>query len=196
MYRSHGVIQVEAVMLAMNWLYGKFVQNRSFVNGLVNPRHPTSFHDYPNLSNPDTKSHPSIQSTMWKWAQGAYLPNCIQNNWHFRIASVAGTAEPIYGPEAFQSVLARTKDQNPVSEPTAEDYEWTLPEQSHVETSTFYITAETGHAVMCQIIHSKVKYVTLLFSILIAVRSMSLHSLLVGSGILPRRAIRLGHQQI
>lgn len=75
-----------------------------------------------------------------------------------RIASVAGTAEPEYGPEAFQSVIARSKGKNPVSELTPEDYEWTLPEQSHVETSTFYITAETGHAVMCQIIHSKVKY--------------------------------------
>ena len=74
-----------------------------------------------------------------------------------RIASVAGTAEPEYGSEAFQSVLSRTKDKNPVSDLTTEDYEWTLPEQSHVETSTFYITAETGHAVMCQIIHSKVK---------------------------------------
>ena len=71
---------------------------------------------------------------------------------------MAGTAEPIYGPEAFESVVARTKDKNPVSDLTPEDYEWTLPEQSHVETSTFYITAETGHAVMCQIIHSKVKY--------------------------------------
>ena len=75
-----------------------------------------------------------------------------------RIASVAGTAEPEYGPEAFQSVIARSKGKNPVSELTPEDYEWTLPEQSHVETSTFYITADTGHAVMCQIIHSKVKY--------------------------------------
>ena len=75
-----------------------------------------------------------------------------------RIASVAGTAEPVYGPEAFESVIARTKDKNPVSDLTPEDYEWTLPEQSHVETSTFYITADSGHAVMCQIIHSKVKY--------------------------------------
>ena len=74
-----------------------------------------------------------------------------------RLASVAGTAEPVYGPEAFQSVLARSKDKNPVSELAAEDYEWTLPTQSHVETSTFYITAETGHQIMCQIIHSKVK---------------------------------------
>src|SRR5208282_3101891 len=73
---------------------------------------------------------------------------------------VAGTAEPFYGPEAFQSVLARTKDKNPVSDLTTEDYEWILPEQSHVETSTFYITTDTGHAVMCQIIHSKVKYFT------------------------------------
>ena len=71
---------------------------------------------------------------------------------------MAGTAEPIYGPEAFESVVARTKDKNPVSDLTPEDYEWTLPEQSHVETSTFYITADSGHAVMCQIIHSKVKY--------------------------------------
>jgi len=78
----------------------------------------------------------------------------------YSIASVAGTAEPEYGPEAFQSVITRTKDQNPVGELTPEDYQWTLPEQSHVETSTFYVTAESGHAIMCQIIHSKVKYET------------------------------------
>lgn len=77
------------------------------------------------------------------------------------LSSVAGTAEPVYGPEAFQSVLARTKDKNPVSELSPEDYEWTLPKSAHVETSTFYITAETGHAIMCQIIHSKVKFVPL-----------------------------------
>jgi hypothetical protein len=75
-----------------------------------------------------------------------------------RIASVAGTAEPVYGPEAFQSVIDRTKDKNPVSELSEGDYKWILPEASHVETATFYITAESGHAVMCQIIHSKVKY--------------------------------------
>ena len=75
----------------------------------------------------------------------------------YRIASVAGTAEPVYGPEAFQSVIARSKDNIPVCDLSPEDYEWTLPEQSHVETATFYITAESGHSVMCQIIHSKVK---------------------------------------
>ena len=57
---------------------GKFVEHCSFVNGVVNPRHPTSFHDYPNLSNPDIESHSSIQSTMWKWAQGAYLPTSFK----------------------------------------------------------------------------------------------------------------------
>jgi len=76
----------------------------------------------------------------------------------FSIASVAGTAEPVYN-DAFQSVITRVGDKNPVSDLTPEDYEWTLPDVSHVETSTFYITAETGHAVTCQIIHSKVKYV-------------------------------------
>lgn len=76
---------------------------------------------------------------------------------YFRIASVAGTAEPVYGQEAFQSVITRTKDRNPVSEVTPEDYSWSLPDQSHVETSTFYINTESGHHVMSQIIHSKVK---------------------------------------
>ena len=95
---------------------------------------------------------------MWKWAQGAYHTHSRLKLIVQRIASVAGTAEPEYGLDAFQSVIARTKDQNPVSELTAEDYQWTLPDQSHVETSTFYVTADSGHAIMCQIIHSKVKY--------------------------------------
>ena len=101
----------------------------------------------------------------------------------YRIASVAGTAEPIYGPEAFQSVLTRTKAENPVSELTPDDYKWTLPEQSHVETSTFYITAETGHAMMCQIIHSKVKYFFPFFLVLMRVLLTFSHNLLVVFGI-------------
>jgi len=113
-----------------------------------------------------------------------------------RIASVAGTAEPVYGSEAFQSVIARTGDKNPFSELTAEDYEWTLPEQSHVETSTFYITACSGYAVMCQIIHSKVKYPSELLTNINVALSILLLNLRVACGIPQRRSIMRGHQQI
>jgi hypothetical protein len=101
---------------------------------------------------------------MWKWAQGAYFS--AQDTLTCSIASVAGTAEPEYGAESFQSVVDRTKDQNPFSDLTPDDYQWSLIENSHVETSTFYITADSGHAVMCQIIHSKVKFVALVIRLI------------------------------
>lgn len=71
------------------------------------------------------------------------------------LSSVAGTAEPIYGPEAFHSV-AKTEDQNPEYEITPEDLKWQVLETTCAETATFYIESDSGYLVMVQAIYSNV----------------------------------------
>lgn len=79
---------------------------------------------------------------MWKWAQGA-------------VASVAGTAEPEYGAEAFMSVDKTVDGRNPYGELLRSDLEWKQPPQSHVETQTFYFNnTATKHFGFVQLIHS------------------------------------------
>lgn len=77
---------------------------------------------------------------MWKWAQGA-------------VASVAGTAEPEYGAEAFHSISDAVKGTNPFSELKQSDYNWQQPPQSHVETQTFYFHDKEYYG-FAQLIHS------------------------------------------
>jgi hypothetical protein len=72
-----------------------------------------------------------------------------------RLANVAGTQEPIYGPEAIQPV---TKQAETVShtELTKEDLKWVVMDSTCVETQTWYFTADNGHIGLCQIIYSNV----------------------------------------
>ncbi|EEB08533.2 Svf1 family protein Svf1 [Schizosaccharomyces japonicus yFS275] len=71
------------------------------------------------------------------------------------IAYYTGTAEPIYGREAIETVEEVVGDSNPFHELEPIDYQWDTPASSHVETETFYIKPVTGNY-MCfvQIIHS------------------------------------------
>ncbi|KAF8543071.1 oxidative stress survival, Svf1-like protein [Trichophaea hybrida] len=71
------------------------------------------------------------------------------------LASIAGTAEPIYGPDALHAVSVQ-EDQNPKYEFDSEDVQWLAPESTCAETETFYIEAESGHFVMIQVIYSNV----------------------------------------
>ncbi|PWW79981.1 oxidative stress survival, Svf1-like protein [Tuber magnatum] len=71
------------------------------------------------------------------------------------LATVAGTAEPIYGSEAFHSV-AEGESLNPSNEITKEDMRWNVLETTSVETQTFYLTADSGHHGLVQIIYSNV----------------------------------------
>lgn len=71
------------------------------------------------------------------------------------LSAVAGTAEPIYGPEALQSV-AKQEDQNPKYEITDDDLKWQAIETTCVETQTFYTETNGGHFVMIQVIYSNV----------------------------------------
>ena len=71
------------------------------------------------------------------------------------LASVAGTQEPIYGPEAIQSV-AQQAQQPPYTELTKDDLRWRAYQYTNVETETFYVMADKGTVVMVQVIYSNI----------------------------------------
>jgi hypothetical protein len=76
------------------------------------------------------------------------------------LASVAGTQEPIYGPEAIRSV-AQQAQESPYTVLTKDDLRWRAHQYTNVETKTFYIMADNGALVMVQIIYSNIVYVSL-----------------------------------
>ncbi|KAI9770609.1 MAG: putative cell survival pathways protein [Geoglossum simile] len=72
-----------------------------------------------------------------------------------QLANVAGTAEPIYGPEAIQSVTKQA-EATPYTEVPKDAIKWRTLEWTNVETQTFYFTADSGHVGMAQVIYSNV----------------------------------------
>jgi hypothetical protein len=76
-----------------------------------------------------------------------------------RLANVAGTSEPIYGPTAVQPVTEQAKT-TPYTEVERKDLQWADMSSTSVETQTFYLHADTGHISVVQVIHSNVAYVT------------------------------------
>ena len=71
------------------------------------------------------------------------------------LASVAGTQEPIYGPEAIQSV-ARQAEATPYTELTRDDLRWRAHQYTNVETQVFYIMGDDGTLAMAQVIYSNI----------------------------------------
>lgn len=71
------------------------------------------------------------------------------------LASVAGTQEPVYGPDAIQSV-ARQAESTPYTELTKDDLQWRAHQYTCVETQTFYVMADNGTLAMVQVIYSNV----------------------------------------
>ncbi|KAI9728164.1 MAG: putative cell survival pathways protein [Chrysothrix sp. TS-e1954] len=71
------------------------------------------------------------------------------------LANVAGTQEPIYGPSAIQTVTDQAKDV-PYTELRKEHLKWRAMESTNVETQTFYITSDSGHIGLAQVIYSNV----------------------------------------
>ncbi|KIW01968.1 uncharacterized protein PV09_06804 [Verruconis gallopava] len=69
------------------------------------------------------------------------------------MADIAGTEEPLYGPEAIQPV---TKQGVQYTELKKDDLKWKGLGGTNVETQTFYFTADSGHIGMAQIIYSVV----------------------------------------
>ena len=74
-----------------------------------------------------------------------------------RLANVAGTAEPIYGPSAIHSVAEQAKT-TPYTVLTKDGVKWEDLDSTCVETQSFYLTADSGHIALVQIIHSNVAY--------------------------------------
>lgn len=74
---------------------------------------------------------------------------------YYRLANVAGTAEPDHGPDAIQSVAATAKD-TPYTELQKGDMKWQVMDSTCVETQTFYFTADSGHSGIAQVIYSNV----------------------------------------
>lgn len=81
---------------------------------------------------------------------------------YYRLADVAGTPEPIYGPSALQSVAEQTNN-TPYTELKADGFKWKTLNSTNVETQVFYMFAKTGHAAFVQIIYSNVAYVSILY---------------------------------
>lgn len=72
-----------------------------------------------------------------------------------RLANVAGTQEPIYGPSAIQSVAEQAKT-TPYTELAKEDLKWAAMDSTSVETQSFYLMADNGHLALAQVIYSNV----------------------------------------
>ncbi|KAI9741522.1 MAG: putative cell survival pathways protein [Claussenomyces sp. TS43310] len=72
-----------------------------------------------------------------------------------QMANVVGTEEPIYGPSAVQSVAEQAKTK-PYTELKREDLKWAAMVSTCVETQSFYLTADSGHAALAQVIYSNV----------------------------------------
>lgn len=73
------------------------------------------------------------------------------------MASVAGTQEPEYGPEAIQPVGKNAGDPA-FTEAAKTDFKWTVMETTSVETQTFYLNTDSGHSGFVQVIYSNVAY--------------------------------------
>ncbi|KAJ5250535.1 hypothetical protein N7489_000945 [Penicillium chrysogenum] len=71
------------------------------------------------------------------------------------LSAVVGTEEPIYGPEALQSVAKQTET-TPFSEVNKEILRWRAYSYTNVETQTFYIMADNGTVVFVQVIYSNI----------------------------------------
>ncbi|KAK7927746.1 oxidative stress survival- Svf1-like protein [Apiospora marii] len=77
-------------------------------------------------------------------------------NWAKKtLADVVGTEEPIYGPSAVRSVAEDAKT-TPWTELSRQDHKWHVLSNTSVETQSFYLTAETGHVALAQVIYSNV----------------------------------------
>ncbi|OQE27830.1 hypothetical protein PENSTE_c004G03103 [Penicillium steckii] len=71
------------------------------------------------------------------------------------LSAAVGTQEPIYGPEAIQSV-AQQAEETPYTVLTKDDLRWKAYQYTNVETQTFYIMADDGSLVMVQLIYSNI----------------------------------------
>lgn len=72
-----------------------------------------------------------------------------------RLAAVAGTQEPEYGPEAIQPV-GKKGDEPAYTELTKDHLKWSTLDYTNVETQTFYIFSDAGHQGFLQVIYNNI----------------------------------------
>jgi hypothetical protein len=73
----------------------------------------------------------------------------------FRLSAVAGTEEPIYGPEAIQPV-GKNAGEPAFTELTKENLKWQALNYTNVETQTFYFNSDAGHIGFLQVIYNNI----------------------------------------
>lgn len=74
-----------------------------------------------------------------------------------RLANVAGTQEPIYGPSAIKTVAQEAKETGTqYTELTRADNKWLTMDSTCVENQVFYIFGEDGTIALAQVIYSNV----------------------------------------
>jgi hypothetical protein len=81
-----------------------------------------------------------------------------KNTDRYRLANVAGTQEPIYGPSAIKSVATET-EKTPYTELSRDDLKWQAMDSTSVETESFYIFGDNGYIALAQVLYSNVAYV-------------------------------------
>jgi hypothetical protein len=72
-----------------------------------------------------------------------------------RLAAVAGTQEPEYGPGAIQPV-GKKGGEPAYTELTKKDLKWVTLDYTNVETQTFYLFTDAGHRGFLQIIYNNI----------------------------------------
>jgi hypothetical protein len=72
-----------------------------------------------------------------------------------RLAAVAGTQEPEYGPDAIQPVGKKLGDPA-YTELAKKDLRWITLDYTNVETQTFYLFTDTGHIGFLQVIYNNI----------------------------------------
>lgn len=81
---------------------------------------------------------------MFKWVQSG-------------LSAVTGIAEPEYGPDYIHPITHTVKDKQPLTEAKKEDFNWSEPSSTSVETQTFYFTdLDQGIVGFAQVIYSSV----------------------------------------
>lgn len=68
---------------------------------------------------------------------------------------MVGTQEPVYGPEAIQTVVQQA-EQTPYTELKRLDLKFKLPDSTNVETRTFYDVTSDGKVIMSQLIYNNI----------------------------------------
>ena len=71
------------------------------------------------------------------------------------MAAVAGTQEPVYGPDAIQPV-GKKAGEPAYSELDKKDLKWATLEYTNVETQTFYFFTDAGHVGFLQLLYNNI----------------------------------------